>query len=111
MTAKLPSAVIVGRPNLGKSTLFNRLTGTRRAIVTDEPGITQDRIYGHAVWEGRPFEVVDARAGLLPLDAELARRLRRRGFRAHRLDLGVLEWRAPGRRMETGHDRHAGAAS
>jgi GTPase len=64
---KLPSIVIVGRPNVGKSTLFNRLTGTRRSIVTDEPGITRDRIYGTAVWQERAFEVVDT-GGLLPDD-------------------------------------------
>ncbi len=114
MTQKLPSIVIVGRPNVGKSTLFNRLTGTRRSIVTNEPGITRDRIYGTADWEGRAFEVVDTggivpeekagipgeilrqahmaienaarvvqvvdgRAGPLPLDAELAQLLRRAG--------------------------------
>src|SRR5438552_14474759 len=55
----LPSLVIVGRPNVGKSTLFNRLTGTRRSIVTDEPGITRDRIYGKAEWRGRELEIVD----------------------------------------------------
>jgi GTP-binding protein len=106
--------VILGRPNVGKSRLFNRLTGTRRSIVTDEPGITRDRIHGTANWQGRAFEVVDtgglvpdetaamprevmrqakvaidsasclvlvvdARTGLLPLDAELARLARTTG--------------------------------
>jgi GTPase len=114
MSEKLPSLVIVGRPNVGKSTLFNRLTGTRRSIVTNEPGITRDRIYGKAEWRGRNLEivdtggivpddkalipteilrqahiaikkaallvlVVDAQAGLTPLDEELARLLRATG--------------------------------
>ncbi len=50
---------IVGRPNVGKSTFFNRLTESRHAIVHDEPGVTRDRVYGEAVWNGRTFEVVD----------------------------------------------------
>jgi GTPase len=114
MSQRLPSIVIVGRPNVGKSTLFNRLTGTRRSIVTNEPGMTRDRIYGTASWDGRAFEVVDTggivpedkagipgeilrqakvaienathvvqvvdgRAGPVPLDAELAQLLRRAG--------------------------------
>jgi GTP-binding protein len=114
MAKKLPSLVIVGRPNVGKSTLFNRLTGTRRAIVTNEPGITRDRIYGKAEWRGRTIEIVDtggivpddkalipqeilrqayvaiakagllvlvadSRAGLTPMDEELARLLRTSG--------------------------------
>jgi GTP-binding protein len=110
----LPLVAIIGRPNVGKSALFNRLTGQRRAIVTDEPGITRDRLYGRGTWQGKTFEVVDtgglvpdekaqlaqdilrqarvaidaaaklvlvvdARAGPTPLDADLARLLRRTG--------------------------------
>jgi len=70
MAGNLPSLVIVGRPNVGKSTLFNRLTGTRRAIVTDEPGITRDRMYGKTEWNGRVLEVVDT-GGLVPDDKAL----------------------------------------
>ena len=70
MDTTLPSLVIVGRPNVGKSTLFNRLTGTRRSIVTNEPGITRDRIYGRAEWRGRAFQIVDT-GGIVPDDRAL----------------------------------------
>src|SRR5205085_8189598 len=66
----LPSLVIVGRPNVSKSTLFNRVTGTRRSIVTNEPGITRDRIYGKAEWRGRELEIVDT-GGIVPDDKAL----------------------------------------
>jgi len=59
----------VGRPNVGKSTLFNRLVGSRRAIVGDEPGITRDRLYGDSEWRGRAFRVVDT-GGIIPEDKD-----------------------------------------
>lgn len=109
-----PLVAIIGRPNVGKSTLFNRLTGSRRAIVGDEPGITRDRMFGEVDWRAHTFRlvdtggivpdddavipanifkqasaaidessailwVVDARAGITPLDEELAVLLRNTG--------------------------------
>src|SRR6266567_8457609 len=66
----LPLSAVCGRPNVGKSTLFNRLTGSRRSIVGDEPGITRDRIYGEIEWMGREARIVDT-GGVVPDDEAL----------------------------------------
>src|SRR5690606_7393030 len=111
MSRTLPQVVIIGRPNVGKSTLFNRLVGKKLALVDDQPGVTRDRRFGEAGLRGMEFQavdtagwedeepdslpgrmraqtevslkgadaalfVIDARAGLTPLDEEIARWLR-----------------------------------
>ena len=55
----IPLVVIVGRPNVGKSTLFNRLTKSKNSIVDDQSGVTRDRIYGEVEWNGRAFKLMD----------------------------------------------------
>jgi GTP-binding protein len=62
-----PLVAIIGRPNVGKSTLFNRLTGSRKAIVGDEPGITRDRMFGEVEWKAQMFRLVDT-GGIVPDD-------------------------------------------
>ena len=69
-TRRLPLIAVCGRPNVGKSTLFNRLTGSRRSIVGDEPGITRDRIYGEIEWQGADARIVDT-GGVVPDDEAL----------------------------------------
>ncbi len=65
-----PTVSIVGRPNVGKSTLFNRLIGRRKAIVHDQSGVTRDRHYGESYWNGRNFSVIDT-GGYLPSEGDV----------------------------------------
>ena len=131
---------IVGRPNVGKSALFNRIAGKRIAIVHDQPGVTRDRVTAEAEWDGRPFTLVDTggigllrreksddvilkaameqvelaieaassiilvvnvQEGVVPLDREVAQRLRKSGkavlvavnkVDTHRLEGAVTEF-------------------
>src|SRR2546423_12586781 len=69
MSQKLPVVVIIGRPNTGKSTLFNRLVGKRVAVVEDTPGVTRDRLYAETEWNGKRFTVVDT-GGILFMDED-----------------------------------------
>ncbi len=75
-TAPMPRVAIIGYPNVGKSTLFNRITGTRDAVVAPESGVTRDRKEGEAEWTGRPFVVVDTGGIDLLSDEPLGDRVR-----------------------------------
>ncbi len=85
---RMPIVALVGRPNVGKSTLFNRLIGERRAIVEDEPGTTRDRLYGEAEWAGKAFIVVDTGG----LDIALTEKAPRKGEQPSALGLSSRDF-------------------
>src|SRR5947209_11741227 len=73
----LPVVALVGRPNVGKSTFFNRLIGRQQAIIEDEPGTTRDRNYGQAIWNNKPFLAVDTGGLDFGSDDDIAVSIRR----------------------------------
>ncbi len=77
----MPVLALLGRPNVGKSTLFNRLTKTRDALVADYPGLTRDRQYGHADIDGRPFIVIDT-GGLIDETGDIDNLVIQQSFQA-----------------------------
>lgn len=92
-----PVVAIIGRPNVGKSTLFNRLVGENRAVVEDTPGITRDRIYAEVEWRGRRFWLVDTAGLLADIDDSLqipVQRQVREAIAEADLILLVADWRA-----------------
>ncbi len=78
----LPIVAIIGRPNVGKSTLVNRLAGEQTAIVHDEPGVTRDRTYMPAFWNGREFLVVDTGGLVFNDDTEFLPLIRQQAMTA-----------------------------
>ena len=95
---------IVGRPNVGKSTLFNRLVEKREAIMDDVPGVTRDRHYGHAEWSGRFFSVIDTGGYVTGSDDKFESQIRKQGEAAIE-DCTAIIFMVDGRAGLTGYDK------
>ena len=98
------TVAIVGRPNVGKSTLFNRLLGRRQAIVDDQPGVTRDRLYGETVWNGRALRLIDT-GGYLRGQSDRLGRAIVENARAALEEADVIVMLADGRDGVTGADQ------
>ncbi len=105
---RLPSVVIVGRPNVGKSTLFNAILGQRKSIVGDEPGITRDRIYGETEYQHRRFELIDT-GGIISDDREMIPAKILRQAKAALDDADQIVFVVDGRSELTANDRDLAA--
>ena len=105
----LPLVAIVGRPNVGKSTLFNRIVGGHNAIVEDQPGVTRDRRYGTTDWSGVSFRVVDTGGLDFTAESSLAQSVQRQSLRAVE-EAALLLFLIDGHHGLTGEDREIAAA-
>src|SRR5678816_3498388 len=108
MSNAIPTVVIVGRPNVGKSTLFNAILGQRRSIVGDEPGITRDRIGGEGSHRGKKFELIDT-GGIIQNDNEMIPTQILKQARVALQDASHVIFLLDGRAEITGADRDLAA--
>ena len=100
---------LVGRQNVGKSTLFNRIVGRRLAIVEDLPGTTRDRLYADAEWQGRVFTVVDTGGLVLGVDDDLLTRVRMQAQQAI-VDADVIHNKSKPLLIYEGGEQHRAAS-
>ena len=88
-----PILAVVGRPNVGKSTFFNRLVGERRAIVEDVPGVTRDRIYAETEWNGKEFAVIDTGGIEVKTDDTIRSQMRDQAVTAMDMAAETVTWK------------------
>ena len=107
MNKNLPLIAIVGRPNVGKSTFFNRMIKSRKAIVDAQEGITRDRIYGQMEWSGHKMNIVDT-GGFIPDEADVFNKAIRQQIKDAIAEADLVLFIVDGREAITGSDRQIG---